>query len=723
MKGTRYNNIKKNRISEIYLVLIIVVTLSMGIVYAEISSVENDIRGTVEASMQEGVIITDIKYLSNNGADETNSSINYFVGTMFDSKIVLGNTNDSSITYEVTIYNNTDKDQLFIDTLTDKTNINLYSNQDIVYSIEGLEKYTTKLMPETSITFTITFSYKEGISISNNILTCKLNFRFKENPIIVLSNEGNNYELSDIYPDYSSKEYKFTIMNYEGTNINNVPMNYTLKATVDKPLNAKIYDDNGNEVTGNINIAGDGQTQVVHNYTLKIIWDNNNTVENIQYNSIEYADKELSCNLTLNAIPDDTTEYMDYSIKKQFKVNITTLALNVDLNIDSTTGLFENSSSECSYKISIKNNNSIPINYKVKGSSTNELNLNGANIDTVIQANSQNETSITITPVENFIYMTDVSEIDVYVDIISPYNAIDYKKYTISINTYGTNLRKIIENKYTINTSTPDFRENITTTTNSGVFQATEVTGKAYYFRGVIDNNYVSFANKLWRIMRVNGDGTIRLILDSPLNNSMTYNYSTTSTNTNFNTSAVKSTIETWYASNLQNYNQYINQNAIFLYDRRASSASIDVFKSWERLYNASPLINTSGINANYLYTVNTNNGNGYLNYPIGLATSDEIMMAGAVITDNSTTTLPSGDNSNLKPNYTFYIANDIPSGVGIWTMSPFSSTAVMVFKSQVGFYKETPTSKRLVKPVIELNSNIEFKGKGTESNPFKIYK
>ena len=203
----------------------------------------------------------------------------------------------------------------------------------------------------------------------------------------------------------------------------------------------------------------------------------------------------------------------------------------------------------------------------------------------------------------------------------------------------------------------------------------------------------------------------------------MTYNYSTTSTNTNFNTSAVKSTIETWYASNLQNYNQYINQNAIFLYDRRASSASIDVFKSWERLYNASPLINTSGINANYLYTVNTNNGNGYLNYPIGLATSDEIMMAGAVITDHSTTTLPSGDNSNLKPNYTFYIANDIPSGVGIWTMSPFSSTAVMVFKSQVGFYKETPTSKRLIKPVIELNSNIEFKGKGTESNPFIIYK
>ena len=38
--------------------------------------------------------------------------------------------------------------------------------------------------------------------------------------------------------------------------------------------------------------------------------------------------------------------------------------------------------------------------------------------------------------------------------------------------------------------------------------------GYSYYFRGAVDNNYVKFADKYWRIVRVNGDGTIRIIYD-----------------------------------------------------------------------------------------------------------------------------------------------------------------------------------------------------------------
>ena len=35
----------------------------------------------------------------------------------------------------------------------------------------------------------------------------------------------------------------------------------------------------------------------------------------------------------------------------------------------------------------------------------------------------------------------------------------------------------------------------------------------AYYFRGAVKNNYVEFANKCWRIVRVGGDGSVKLIL------------------------------------------------------------------------------------------------------------------------------------------------------------------------------------------------------------------
>ena len=37
--------------------------------------------------------------------------------------------------------------------------------------------------------------------------------------------------------------------------------------------------------------------------------------------------------------------------------------------------------------------------------------------------------------------------------------------------------------------------------------------GTSYYFRGTVKNNYVDFANKCWRIVRVGGDGSVKLIL------------------------------------------------------------------------------------------------------------------------------------------------------------------------------------------------------------------
>ncbi len=36
--------------------------------------------------------------------------------------------------------------------------------------------------------------------------------------------------------------------------------------------------------------------------------------------------------------------------------------------------------------------------------------------------------------------------------------------------------------------------------------------GESYYYRGTVKNNYVSFAGFVWRIIRRNGDGSIRMI-------------------------------------------------------------------------------------------------------------------------------------------------------------------------------------------------------------------
>ncbi len=37
--------------------------------------------------------------------------------------------------------------------------------------------------------------------------------------------------------------------------------------------------------------------------------------------------------------------------------------------------------------------------------------------------------------------------------------------------------------------------------------------GTSFYFRGAVTNNYVQFANKCWRIVRITGDGSIKLVL------------------------------------------------------------------------------------------------------------------------------------------------------------------------------------------------------------------
>lgn len=715
------NEKKKYRRIEFYSVLILIVISFMSVVYAEITGVDLNIIGEVTSKIQEGIFIADVTYLKNESADITNSIINNYTETMLDSKIVLGNFINSSITYQITVYNNTDREYIFIDTITDKTDSLLYSNENIEYYLEGIESYITVLDSKTSLTFSITFKYKDGADITQNTLNSKLNFRFMEIPILDIDNENELYEIAEIYPNYNSQEYEFTVTNFNATNINTVPMSYYFEVKIDKPLTVKIYNENGTEIRDNrITMDGDGSTKAIHKYKFKILWDNSNPEQNKQYNDVSYAEKEFLCEIKLKGIPENT-KYEKYSILKKFTGKLSTMKSDIGINIDSTEGRFEDSNSSSLHKIMLTNNMITQVKYKIKSDVTEGLNVNKTNEDISVEGNKQSETTITITPISNYIYSQDASYINVSVDIIEPYYVENYKNYTIKINTYGSDMRTILERKYTINTNIPNFRENITTITNSGVYRATERTGQAYYFRGVISNNYVTFANKIWRIMRVNGDGTVRLIIDTPIGNPTTYNYSTSSTNTDFNSSLVKSTLQSWYQSNLTSYNSYINQQALFIHDRNQSTASASIFRTWDRLYNASPTINTSDISRNYIYSVSGNlNGNGLLNYPIGLATADEIMMAGAVIMSDTSPTNPG--NVGANPNTTFYIANDVPSGVGLWTMSPYSSTAVMVLKVQVGFYKETPVSGRYLKPVIELNSNITFKGTGTKADPYRIY-
>ena len=56
----------------------------------------------------------------------------------------------------------------------------------------------------------------------------------------------------------------------------------------------------------------------------------------------------------------------------------------------------------------------------------------------------------------------------------------------------------------------PDFAQ--VATTDEGLYMAEDDEGESYYYRGAVKNNYVSFAGFIWRIIRRNGDGSVRMI-------------------------------------------------------------------------------------------------------------------------------------------------------------------------------------------------------------------
>ena len=58
---------------------------------------------------------------------------------------------------------------------------------------------------------------------------------------------------------------------------------------------------------------------------------------------------------------------------------------------------------------------------------------------------------------------------------------------------------------------------NVTTASDKGMYKKNDDLGTSYYYRGAVDNNWVKFGKEgdkdiYWRIIRINGDGSIRMI-------------------------------------------------------------------------------------------------------------------------------------------------------------------------------------------------------------------
>ena len=140
---------KKLIIQFIILGCIILSTCCLSIGYAELNTLTLRLDGKVSAKPINELIITQIQYDTSNEADIMNSVVHQYSGTNMESTISLTDNANSSITYNITMYNGDTQVYLYKEVeYIDEC----YDNSDIVFEINGLKPGDTINKYET-ITF------------------------------------------------------------------------------------------------------------------------------------------------------------------------------------------------------------------------------------------------------------------------------------------------------------------------------------------------------------------------------------------------------------------------------------------------------------------------------------------------------------------------------------------------------------------------------------------
>ncbi|MDD4407008.1 MAG: hypothetical protein PHF30_03095 [Bacilli bacterium] len=293
----------------------------------------------------------------------------------------------------------------------------------------------------------------------------------------------------------------------------------------------------------------------------------------------------------------------------------------------------------------------------------------------------------------------------------------------------------------------------ISNTNDTGVYKILDDYGNSYYFRGnkeLLNNNLI-FAEHQWKIVRINGDGSIRLMYNGICSNNICsinnlgsntniiasywnnyindnkyvgYMYGgkagVASTNTieaikNQTNSNVKIVLEEWYKQNISNKGINIISNIedkTFCNDRSISEDNkgygiiLTTYNPNLRiLQNNNPNLKCQDKN-NRFTTGDAKLGNGALTFPVGLLTVDEANIAGNV---------PSVQNHN---NYLYTQQN-------YWLFSPSNfdgqSAYNFIINNQGSILNELINKSFGIRPVINISSSVRALGNGSVENPYLI--
>lgn len=226
-------------------------------------------------------------------------------------------------------------------------------------------------------------------------------------------------------------------------------------------------------------------------------------------------------------------------------------------------------------------------------------------------------------------------------------------------------------------------------TMDEGFLKSTDDLGEAYYFRGAVSNNNVRFADKDWKIVKINGDGSVKLVLDGTIDELNKYYEN----GYGFENSQVYQTLNSWFDVYLNNYSDYIAYYK-FCNDIVAEDESSYYIGYSRVITNKIPMYVCLGTK---------------VNSKIGLLTADELSMAGASTSENKS----------------FYLYSDkISSAYYLMTGAKYENDLYYPFLVGQDGNIITDTSGNLlraVRPVINIIKNAKVTGDGTLQNPYQI--
>lgn len=238
---------------------------------------------------------------------------------------------------------------------------------------------------------------------------------------------------------------------------------------------------------------------------------------------------------------------------------------------------------------------------------------------------------------------------------------------------------------------------------DEGLIQTIDDQGDAYYFRGNVSNNNVKFANQNFKITRINGDGSVRLVLADVLGSNSAFNDNTEvvedyATKLLFSNSKVKTVLDEWI-NTLGENSKYIVES-IFCEDTNIANEENNVkyLSSYNRIFlDENPTLTCLG---------------NKLKLKVGLLTADEVTLAGAL-------------KKNSNNNYYLF---DNSINVSWWTMSGSqiltknnAVDAISVNKDGSLNYEKMISTSLGVRPVISLLEEVTVTGTGTVDDPYVL--